>query len=185
MKNWGDYKIDKSWSLFLDRDGVINEKLDNDYVKKVEEFRFIEGSKEAILDFNNLFKRTVVVTNQQGIAKGLMTEKDLNIVHNYMLDELKEIGAKLDKVYFCPDLAAANAPCRKPNTGMALEAKKDFPEIDFEKSIMVGDSLSDIQMGKKMGMLTVYIKHSQSSIDLADYNYPTLFDFAKDLLSRD
>lgn len=185
MKNWEDYKMDKSWTLFLDRDGVINEKLDDDYVKKVEEFRFIEGSKEAILHFNRLFGRAVVVTNQQGIGKGLMTAEDLNQVHAYMINELKEVGATLDKVYFCPELVSANAPCRKPNTGMAIAAKHDFPEIDFEKSIMVGDSASDIEMGKKMGMLTVYINHSQSSFDLADFNYPTLSDFAKDLLLRD
>ena len=77
-----DLQIDKQWTLFLDRDGVINRKLDNDYVKKIEEFSFLEGSQEAIATFNLLFGRIVVVTNQQGIGKGLMSKQDLKKVHD-------------------------------------------------------------------------------------------------------
>ncbi len=155
--NLSDFKIDKTWSLFLDRDGVINVKRDNDYVKCIEEFVFIDGAVEAIAAFTGLFNRIVIVTNQQGVGKGIMSHEDLKEVHNYMELHLEEKGGKLDAIYYCPELAANNAPCRKPNTGMALQAQSDFPEINFEKSILIGDSVSDIEMGKNAGMRTIYI----------------------------
>ncbi|MEQ8908879.1 MAG: HAD family hydrolase [Vicingaceae bacterium] len=169
-----DLQIDKQWTLFLDRDGVINRKLEADYVKSVEEFEFIEGSKEAIAKMNTLFGRAVVVTNQQGIGKGLMTKDDLKKVHQHMQEELAIVGGMLDEVYFCPELAESNSICRKPNTGMAEEARKDFPEIDFKKSIMVGDSLSDMQMGKRVGMITVFVTPKKVRLKEADYQVESL-----------
>ena len=152
-----DLKIDNTWTLFLDRDGVINVKRDNDYVKKVEEFIFLPGAISAISNFTRLFHKIVIVTNQQGVGKGIMTHEDLRKVHDFMEQGLAEEGGKLDAIYYCPELAAKNAPCRKPNIGMALQAQSDFPEIDFDRSILVGDSISDIEMGKKAGMKTIFI----------------------------
>lgn len=168
-------KIDKSWSLFLDRDGVINHKLDNDYVKNISEFKFIEGAIEAIVEASQLFGRIVVVTNQQGIGKGIMTDRDLKVVHDHMLDKIEEKGGRIDKIYYCPELAAKNAACRKPNTGMADTAKHDYPEIDFAKSIMVGDSDSDIEMGKRCGMKTVLIRNETNEVG-ADYRIDRLVE---------
>jgi D-glycero-D-manno-heptose 1,7-bisphosphate phosphatase len=173
--------IDKTWTLFLDRDGVINEKLEGDYVKRISEFSFIKGSKEAICKLNEIFSITVVVTNQQGIAKGLMTEEDLAGVHAHMQNELEKIGGKIDKIYHCPDLAEKNSNCRKPNTGMAEEARKDFPSIDFKSSIMVGDSISDLQMGKRVGMITVYIHPDEELPKEADYVFKSLAELAEEL----
>lgn len=167
-------KVDKSWSLFLDRDGVINKKLENDYVKKIREFNFIDGVRESICRFNLIFQKIVVVTNQQGIGKGLMTHSDLRNVHDFMLDEIKTKGGNIDKIYYCPELAAKNAACRKPNIGMAQEAKKDFSTIDFAKSIMVGDSMSDMEMGKRAGMKTVFISEKKVVSDLIDFDIPAL-----------
>lgn len=172
-----NFEPDKSWSLFLDRDGVINERLMGDYVKRVEEFRFIPGTKQAIKHFRNVFGKIFVVTNQQGIGKGLMTKEDLKKVHDYMLKELNAIGVEIDQVYYCPELAADNAPCRKPNTGMAEQAKKDFPAVDFSKSLMVGDSPSDIEMGKRLNMKTVFIGNEEDSGE-ADYCLESLEDLA-------
>ena len=76
-------KIDKSWTLFLDRDGVINKKLENDYVKTIDEFEFLPQVLEAIKQFSSHFQKIVIVTNQQGISKKLMTENDLEKVHQY------------------------------------------------------------------------------------------------------
>ncbi|MEQ8624114.1 MAG: HAD family hydrolase [Vicingaceae bacterium] len=165
--------IDRTWTLFLDRDGVINKKLPNDYVKKIEEFEFIDGAEEAISKLGSIFGRIVVVTNQQGIGKGLMTVQELNEVHDYMQSRLIQMGGKIDKIYFCPDLADSKSNCRKPNTGMAEEARSEFNEIDFKKSIMVGDSLSDMQMGKRVGMVTVYV-NTGNSIKEADYQVESL-----------
>lgn len=171
-----EFTITKDWTLFLDRDGVINEKLDNDYVKNIDEFKFIKGAKEAIAYFNSLFNRTVIVTNQQGIGKGIMTEDDLQVVHDFMQTEIEQVGGKLDNIYYCPKLAAENASCRKPNTGMAEWAKKDFPEIDFSKSMMVGDSLTDIEMGKRLGMKTVYLVNDGNNPEGADFVLKSLLE---------
>lgn len=177
-------QIDTSWTLFLDRDGVINQKLENDYVKKIKEFKFIDGVEQAILQFNQLFQRTVVVTNQQGIGKKIMTHQDLKVVHDFMEDSLLKVGAKLDRVYFCPELAHKNAACRKPNIGMAIQAKEDFPEIEFSKSIIVGDSISDIEMGKNAGMKTVYINENLENPANADLVLKTLAALPSKLENR-
>lgn len=150
-------KIDKTWTLFLDRDGVINEHRPEDYVKNETEFVWINGSKEAIRDLSKKFGRIAVVTNQQGIGKGMMTEYDLEKIHWKMQSEIEEIGGKIDRVYYCPHLANIQPKCRKPETGMAEQAKADFPEIDFSKSIMIGDSSSDIEFGSRLGMMTVKV----------------------------
>lgn len=168
------HRINSSWTLFLDRDGVINQRIYNGYATKIEEFILIDKVKEAFQLFRTIFGKIIVVTNQQGIGKGLMTEAQLTAVHMYMLKELKQI----DKVYHSPYLASENHPFRKPNIGMAWQAKKDFPEIDFTKSVMVGDSYSDILFGQNAGMKTVFIgKEKQLSIQ-ADMYADSLYEFA-------
>lgn len=174
-------QLDRTWTLFLDRDGVINVRLMADYVKNVQEFEFIEGSLDALVKLHALFQRMVVVTNQQGIGKGIMTEADLREVHQYMLKAVEQEGGKIDQVYHCPELAASNALCRKPNIGMAEAAKKDFPEINFTKSIMVGDSLSDLEFGKRAKMLTVYISEEQNKPEMADFQFASLFEFYEEI----
>lgn len=149
--------IDNSWTLFLDRDGVINQRIINDYVKDPKDFVPIKGSLKAISNFNKIFGLTIVVTNQQGIGKGLMSEKDLELVHSHFLDLLQKEKGKVDSIYHAPQLAELDSQERKPNTGMALKAKNDFPSINFEKSVMIGDSVSDMQFGKALGMSTIFI----------------------------
>ncbi len=155
--NLKNRKIDKSWTLFLDRDGVINKKKENDYVLKWEQFEFISGTLDAIKELTSLFGKIIIVTNQQGIGRGYMTETDLKIIHKNMLAEINSSGGKIDAVYFAPQIKESNHSDRKPNVGMALKAKKDFPAIDFRKSIMAGDSLSDMEFGHRLGMLNVLI----------------------------
>ena len=158
-----DYSIDKEWTLFLDRDGVINERLIGDYVKNSEEFRFIDGVPEAMAGLSKVFGYIFIVTNQQGIGKELMTEEDLRIIHDIMID-----------------LERDDSPCRKPNTGMALRAKKAFSEIDFSKSVMVGDGLHDMEFGRRLGMLRVFITPDSGSSNqqLFDFQFPSLSEFA-------
>jgi D-glycero-D-manno-heptose 1,7-bisphosphate phosphatase len=171
--------IDPNWTLFLDRDGVINKKIENDYVKHWIEFEFIEGTFEALKTLQQLFKRIIVVTNQQGIGKGLYRTEDLELIHKNMIYELTYQGGRIDKVYFSPYLDAQNHPSRKPGTGMALEAKQHFPEIDFKKSIMVGDSMSDMQFGKTLGMTTIYIAEKEKLDPNIDYSFTSLLEFSK------
>ncbi len=152
--------IDASWSLFLDRDGVINKRLMGDYVKTVSEFEFLSGAAAAIAQFSKIFGQIFIVTNQQGIGKGLMTHEALTAVHQHMLHHIKAAGGRIDGVYYCPELASANASCRKPNTGMALQAQQAFPAVNFSKAIMVGDAPSDMEFGQRLGMYNVYINEA-------------------------
>ena len=175
---WG---IDQSWTLFLDRDGVINERLVGDYVKKTEEFKFIEGVPFAISRLNTVFFRIFVVTNQQGIGKGLMTEGNLLAVHSYMLEGIRSEGGNIDSCYFAPQLSNEGSEMRKPGSGMALKAKQDFPDIDFSRSVMVGDSDSDIEFGKNLGMKTVKVSNEESDTSNADLYVKSLKEFS-DLL---
>jgi histidinol-phosphate phosphatase family protein len=175
------WNIDSSWTLFLDRDGVINQRIIDDYVKTTEEFVFLEEVPNSIVHFSKIFGRIVVVTNQQGIGKGLMTESNLSAVHTYMIQEIEKLGGRIDAVYFAPQLAKENSAMRKPGSGMALKAKSEFPEIDFSKSVMVGDSDSDIEFGKRLGMKTVKISPTKMDDSNADLYVEGLNQLAKSL----
>jgi histidinol-phosphate phosphatase family protein len=148
------HKLD---TLFLDRDGVINVKLDGRYVQNADEFEFMPGAENAIAKLSIIFKRILIVTNQQGIAKGIMSANDLNTLHQYMLQQLKVKGGVIEKIYYCPHLVAANCSCRKPNPGMIQQAIIDFPTIKIEESYLIGDSDSDIIAGDKMGLNTIKV----------------------------
>ena len=148
------HKLD---TLFLDRDGVINMKIDGRYVRNFEEFEFIPGAELAIANLSKIFKRILVVTNQQGIAKGIMSTEDLNSLHQNMLQQLKITGGTIAKIYYCPHLDSENCKCRKPNTGMIEQAIINFPDLENENSYLVGDSDSDITAGNEMGLITVKV----------------------------
>lgn len=175
-------ELSKDWTLFLDRDGVINKRLPDEYVKTPSEFEFIEGVAESLRILSAFFGRIIIVTNQQGIGKQLMTEQMLNEVHNQMINDIIRAGGKIDRIYFCPDLITDVNNCRKPGSYMALKAKLDFPEIDFTKSVMIGDSVSDIEFGKIVGMITIFIG-CQSVTQNSDYVFKSLFDFTTKLQS--
>lgn len=181
--NWKELKIDKTWTLFLDRDGVINLHYPNDYVKTWEEFYFLEDALDALKQLSTVFKRIIIVTNQQGVGKGLMSKDDLTFIHDEMLKEVRKYGGRIHAIYSATDLVADDSKqMRKPGGGMAKQAKKDFPEIDFSKAIMVGDSHTDIQFGKNAGMLTVFIgdKSKLLSVDttIVDAYFDSLGEFA-------
>jgi histidinol-phosphate phosphatase family protein len=146
-------------TLFLDRDGVINKHRPSDYVKDWNEFEFIPGILEELSLFSNYFRYIIVITNQRGVGKGLMTEEKLNEIHRKMVAVVTEHGGRIDKIYYCTALSDTD-PNRKPNIGMALQAKQDFPDIDFSKSIMVGDSESDKIFAQKLNMNYVDVKNS-------------------------
>lgn len=173
---------DRSWTLFIDRDGVINQKRDNDYVKHWGEFIFVPGAKEALAVLSQRFGRMIIVTNQRGIGRGLMTTDDLEDVHQKMMDQITEANGRIDKIYFAPDLAENDHKgWRKPKPGMAHQAQTDFPEIDFNKSIVIGDSLTDLMFGRNAGMATAWVtKETEvlSTDDLVDMRVSGLPEFA-------
>lgn len=163
-------QTDHTWTLFLDRDGVINKNIDGGYVLDWEQFEFLPGVLETIPKLAKLFQRIIVVTNQQCIAKGLLTEEILNEIHQNMMNMIELNRGRIDAIYYAPDIKSASNELRKPKPGMAYLAKKDFPEIDFTKSIMVGDKLSDMEFGKATNMTTVYLSKDYKDGALIDYS---------------
>jgi histidinol-phosphate phosphatase family protein len=149
--------IDSTWALFLDRDGVINRRIVGGYVRSRDEFEFLPGITEAIRTLAGIFGKIIVVSNQQGVGKGLMTGEDVDAVHERMIKEITGSGGRIDAVFYSPHLHSDRSPMRKPGVGMALAARRRYPEISFKRSLMAGDSLSDMIFGKRLGMKTALI----------------------------
>lgn len=170
----------KHYTLFLDRDGVINEPIVDDYAKQPDDFIICKGATDAIKELQSIFKYVIVVTNQQGIHRKLMSEKDLENVHLKLYNAMKEDDIPyFDLALFAPYLKTVNNSWRKPSTGMLMQAKSYFNDIDFSKSIMVGDSPSDMALADAVGATKVRIANPQFSFDNQDYNFDSLAHFTK------
>jgi histidinol-phosphate phosphatase family protein len=178
-------KIDKSWTLFLDRDGVINNEKHMDYINTWDEFKFFPGVKEAIKKFTEKFGNIFIITNQRGVAKGLTKLEDLEVMHKNLLNEVIAAGGKITKIYICTDLDNSS-PNRKPNSGMGLQAKKEFPEVDFSKSVMIGNTISDMEFGRNLGIaINIFIPSTHPYIGvqnpMVDLVFPDLLSVSKAL----
>lgn len=136
-------------TLFLDRDGVINEHLIGDYVKDWSMFRFLPGIKEELAKWARKFRYIILVTNQRGVGRGLMTDSQLAKVHAHMMAEILEAGGRIDLILACTAVSDQD-PRRKPNPGMFYEARTLYP--DLGRCIMVGDTASDQQFARNCGM---------------------------------
>lgn len=143
-------------TLFLDRDGVINVLRPNDYVKSWDEFVFREGILEQLAQWSSRFRHIVIVTNQRGVGRGRMSSEDLDAIHRRMVEVINQHGGRIDHIYVCTAIEDSDE-YRKPNIGMALAAQRDFPDIDFSRSLMIGDSLSDELFAMRAGMAFLYI----------------------------
>ncbi len=178
-------KFDKTWTLFLDRDGVINDKKENDYIKNWEEFSFTFKARESLAILSTFFDKIFIVTNQRGVGKGLMSEKDLILIHEKMVKSIKKKSGRIDKIYYCID-TLDSSEFRKPNIGMALKAKLDFPSIDFRSSLMIGDSESDMIFGKKMGMTCFMINSNPILNEICHYDkkFESLFECSNFILDK-
>ena len=178
-------KIDKSWTLFLDRDGVINNEKHMDYINTWDEFKFFPGVKEAIKKFTEKFGNIFIITNQRGVAKGITKLEDLEVMHKNLLNEVIAAGGKITKIYICTDLDNSS-PNRKPNPGMGLQAKKEFPEVDFSKSVMIGNTISDMEFGRNLGIaINIFIPSTHPYIGvqhpMVDLVFPDLLSVSKAL----
>ena len=151
---------DHRWTVFLDRDGTINRKApEGDYIRSPDQLVLLDGAAGAISRLRAAGALVVVVTNQRGVARGLMTLDDLAEVHRQLAAMLADAGAEVDAVYSCPH-EADSCDCRKPEPGMFLRAAEEHPAIEFGASAMVGDSTSDIEAGSRLGMATVLLADS-------------------------
>ncbi len=168
-------QIDQSWTLFLDRDGVINHEKHKDYIHTWDEFKFYDGVLESLKIFANKFHRIIVVTNQKGVGKGLTKLNDLHTIHANMEKEIIKAGGRIDAVYYCSDLED-NSPYRKPNPGMGLQAAKQFSDIDLSKAIMVGNTISDMEFGRNLGVYTVFLPTTRPEVEFTDTRIDLVFD---------
>jgi histidinol-phosphate phosphatase family protein len=176
--------ITKDWTLFLDRDGVINHEKKEDYIRNWSEFKFYTESLKALPLLAQKFSRIIITTNQKGIGKGWMTDTDLALIHDNMNKHIIELGGRIDAIFYCSDLDNESYN-RKPQPGMAFQAKEQFPSIDFAKSIMVGNRMSDMEFGRNAGMHTVYLATTHPEAPFPDTKiddrYDHLFQFAQAL----
>ena len=138
-------------TLFLDRDGVINRYLPNDYVTSLNKFVILPGIPEVMAAWAKRFSRIILVTNQRGVARGRFTRETLDEIHRRMWAVIEAAGGRIDAIYVSTAIAEDD-PSRKPQTGMFLSACRDFPEIRAERSVMVGDSDSDEAFARNCGM---------------------------------
>jgi len=145
-------------TVFLDRDGVLNRKLpEGRYVTSWSEFQPLPGVAHAIARLNRANLRVIVVSNQRGIALGLYTSEDVRKVHSELQSWLQSQGAHIDAFYFCPH-NKQQCNCRKPLPGLFDQARAEFPHIAAASSVMIGDSLSDIEFGHRLGIKTIFLE---------------------------
>ena len=169
-------------TLFLDRDGVINRQIIGSYVTSIDEFEFLPGVLEAFSTLSQQYDYIFVITNQQGVGKGIMSIAALTKIHHFMLERIRQCNGRIDQIYVCPELEKDDSMNRKPNAGMGLQALSDFPDIDLRFAIMVGDSLSVMQFGKNLGVKTAFLTNGKP-LDLnvavmADQVFVDLLDFS-------
>ncbi len=175
----------RKWCLFLDRDGVINRQVVNDYVRCWQSFEWLSGAKSALVSLRTWAPHLVVVTNQQGIGKGLMTIRDVENIHERLQEELAAVGVVVDAIRVCPHLESDQCDCRKPNPGLALDWLREHPNVEASLSIMVGDSRSDLEFAHKLasqtgGCATIQITGEPvSGNGSADASFESLGEFAK------
>ncbi|MBR4148106.1 MAG: HAD-IIIA family hydrolase [Bacteroidales bacterium] len=178
MKPDWKHIVNPDWTLFLDRDGVINRRIVDGYVTCWEEFEFLPGVLEAMEILSKKFKYIFLITNQQGVGKGLMTMEQVDAIHDKMCTEIEMHGGLIDGILVCPQLASEPDNYRKPNPDMAYMACEICPDIDLQRCIMVGDGQLDIEFGRNAGTKTVFIGEEHPA---ADDSFPSLYDFAKTL----
>jgi len=181
-----------SLAAFLDRDGVINEA--DGFVSRPEDVRIINGAVDGIRLLNSLGMKVIVVTNQPQVARGMCTEEDVEKINGRISDDVSRAGGKIDAFYYCPHHPETHhedipenakryrkeCECRKPKTGMLLQAAKDFG-INLTNSFVIGDRTVDVKSGHNAGCRTVLVKTGLAG---NDKKYEAEADFvSNDLLA--
>ena len=143
-------------AVFLDRDGVINENVDGDYVRSWDAFRFLPDTREAIARLTSAGIPVVVVSNQQGVGKGLMDASDVEAIHERMLEEMRAAGGEIAAVLYCPHLESEGCECRKPKPGLLTRGAAELG-LDLAQSYFVGDAASDVAAARAAGCRPVLV----------------------------
>jgi len=170
-------------AAFLDRDGVINRKApEGQYVTRWEDFEFLPRVAEAIALLERAGFSVIVISNQRGVAKGLLTVAELELIHQRMLKQLAGADAHLTAIYYCPHDSGPSCSCRKPAPGMLFQAAREH-RIDLASSWMVGDSDIDMEAGKAAGCRTVRVLTNGPLPEIAgDLTAHSLFEAAQQLV---
>ncbi len=183
----------KLHTVFLDRDGVLNEKMpEGEYVRSARDLRVLPGVAEAVARLNRAGMRTIVVSNQRGIALGLYTAADVEAIHAELQGTLASRGGRIDGFFYCPH-GEDECNCRKPLGGLFDQAVARFPDIEARSSAMIGDSLSDIEFGQRLGMRTVFLEGdpqrrksgASRASELADLQFQSLPEAVDALIDGD
>jgi len=152
--------------IFLDRDGVINKKPPKgDYVKSWGEFEFLPGAIEALKLLSQNDYEIYIVTNQAGIARGVMSEEDLGTIHDKLKKELGKHHARINGIYYCPHGWNDGCECRKPKPGMFFQGANDH-NLDLTKTILIGDDERDLQAGNAAGCKTILVKKGKNLLGI-------------------
>jgi D-glycero-D-manno-heptose 1,7-bisphosphate phosphatase len=143
--------------IFLDRDGVINRKPpEGRYIARWSDLHLLPGAESAIAALNRSCRTVIVVSNQRGIALGRYSAADVEALHARLQLHLAAHQAHIDAFYYCPH-DRDECDCRKPKTGLFIRAFLDFPEVSPQNSLLIGDSLSDIQAARNLAMPSIFI----------------------------
>lgn len=144
--------------VFLDRDGVIGRKLpEGEYISQWNGFQLLPGAELAIGSLNRSGRRVIVVTNQRGVALGRYTHAEVEELHFRLQRHMENYGARIDAFYYCPHDDGDRCDCRKPKPGLFQQAFRDFPDASPENSLMIGDSISDIEAARNLGMASIFV----------------------------
>ncbi|MCD6098199.1 HAD family hydrolase [bacterium] len=165
----------KRIAAFLDRDGVINRRKIGGYITTPDEFILLPKAPEGIALLNSIGVLVIVVTNQRGIERGVMTEEELKRVHQFMIAELKKRSARIDDILFCPH---STGYYRKPSPGMILAAAERH-QVDLPSSFTIGDTNTDILAGKAAGTKTILINPEGETDIEADFYAENLYEAAE------
>ncbi len=161
----------KKKALFLDRDGIINE--DYGHVHKIEDFKFCEGIFELCKDYQRKGYLLFIITNQAGIGKGLYKEEDFLTLNTWMLKQFEQKDIPITKVYYCPHKPEDNCNCRKPKSGLFVNAIKEF-NLNPEKCVAIGDKMSDLEAAYNAGIQDLYFKKTKYEEYEVKFNYKRL-----------
>lgn len=154
-------------AIFFDRDGVINERIVGGYVTEWAQFRFLPGIRESLARLAALGVPIIVVSNQAGVGKGLCSVGSLERITERFVAELASAGARIDAVYYCPHAPAENCDCRKPRCGLLRQAGREW-RIDMGRSVLVGDSWTDVQAARSAGCKAVLLASGDGQTGAAD-----------------
>ena len=172
-------------AVFLDRDGVINQKpKEGEYITSWDDFHILPGVADGIALLNQAGYKVVVVTNQRCVAKDQLSVTDLEKIHERMSQALSRAGAKLDGIYYCPHDYKPSCNCRKPAPGMLLEAAR-VHGIDLGSSWMIGDSEIDMKAGVNAGCKTARVLSTPEFSDHVDITASSLLDSVRQILEWD